>query len=333
MRHKGMGGGWSRAPTLGVALLLLTAGLEHVDAQTAAPLGGSFDQRFINQGRVAPVFTRPDVRSRLPPLPLPEESTPPSTQATVGEGSEEPEAAEPKGPATALKKLLVPPAEASPAPAPPLNSPPPAPESTPRVAIPAQSHPPVVTGSVQSRSPAPPPVLHGRATWYQHPGRTASGERFDPNRFTAAHRTLPFGTRLRVVNLRTRRSVVVRINDRVPPRRKVVIDLSRASARAIGITGDGSVALYRVHAASGAAAQRSGRHLLGRLEAHQPIRPKWMLARAAVTHARVMRRNHVDVVETTGSIPARPRLRPPSRFARAPAARFVLPEALRPTGL
>jgi len=96
--------------------------------------------------------------------------------------------------------------------------------------------------------------MHGRATWYQHPGRTANGERFDPNRFTAAHRTLPFGTRLRVVNLRTRRSVVVRINDRVPPRRKIVIDLSRASARAIGITGDGSVALYRMHAASGASA-------------------------------------------------------------------------------
>ena len=71
MRHKGMGGGWSRAPTLGLALLLFTAGLGRVDAQTAAPLGGSFDQRFINQGRVAPVFTRPDVRSRLPPLPPP----------------------------------------------------------------------------------------------------------------------------------------------------------------------------------------------------------------------------------------------------------------------
>jgi rare lipoprotein A len=158
--------------------------------------------------------------------------------------------------------------------------------------------------------------MRGRATWYEHPGQTASGERFDPNRFTAAHRTLPFGTRLRVINLHNWRSVNVRINDRIPPKPKVVIDLSRASARAIGITarqGVGLVALYRMHAASVASA-------------HQPIRPKRPLAPTTV-----MRREHV--VETTDSIPERPRLRPPSRLVPTPAARFVLPEALRPTGL
>jgi rare lipoprotein A (peptidoglycan hydrolase) len=87
----------------------------------------------------------------------------------------------------------------------------------------------------------------GRAAWYQHPGRTASGEIFDPNRLTAAHHTLPFGTRLRVVNEATGRSVVVRINDRIPRSTvKIAIDLSRASARAIGLDDVGRVSLYRL---------------------------------------------------------------------------------------
>lgn len=71
----------------------------------------------------------------------------------------------------------------------------------------------------------------GRAVWYEHPGRTANGETFDPEAMTAGHRTLPFGTRVRVVNLKTRRSVVVRINDRGPVQKKFEIDLSRGSAR------------------------------------------------------------------------------------------------------
>jgi rare lipoprotein A len=87
----------------------------------------------------------------------------------------------------------------------------------------------------------------GRAAWYQHPGRTASGETFNPNRLTAAHRTLPFGTRVRVVNKHNGRSVVVRINDRVAKKANVTIDLSRQSARALGIEGIGSVALYKVN--------------------------------------------------------------------------------------
>src|SRR4051812_27772923 len=65
---------------------------------------------------------------------------------------------------------------------------------------------------------------------------------FDPNRLTAAHRTLPFGTRLRVVNQVNGRSVVVRINDRGPSTRTSVLNLSRGSARALGITGTGLVA-------------------------------------------------------------------------------------------
>ena len=86
----------------------------------------------------------------------------------------------------------------------------------------------------------------GRATWYQHPGRTASGEKFNPNRFTAAHRTLPFGARVRVVREPTGRWVDVRINDRIPRGANAVIDLSRASARAIGISGVARVSLYRL---------------------------------------------------------------------------------------
>ena len=63
--------------------------------------------------------------------------------------------------------------------------------------------------------------------------RTASGQRLDAKAFTAAHRTLPFGTRVRVTNLENGRDVVVTINDRGPFRRDRVIDLSMAAARAL----------------------------------------------------------------------------------------------------
>jgi rare lipoprotein A len=87
-----------------------------------------------------------------------------------------------------------------------------------------------------------------RASFYKHPGRTASGETYKPSGLTAAHRTLPLGTRLRVVNQRNGRSVVVRINDRVPRTAKVPLDLSLGSAKAIGMTevGIAPVALYQV---------------------------------------------------------------------------------------
>ena len=86
----------------------------------------------------------------------------------------------------------------------------------------------------------------GVATWYGpgfHGRKTASGERFNAGALTAAHRTLPFGTRVEVVNEATGRSVVVRINDRGPFGHRAVIDLSRASAAAIGITGSARVRL------------------------------------------------------------------------------------------
>ncbi|ROT94232.1 septal ring lytic transglycosylase RlpA family protein [Altererythrobacter sp. FM1] len=69
---------------------------------------------------------------------------------------------------------------------------------------------------------------------------TASGERFDMNALTAAHKTLPFGSKVRVTNPRNGKSVVVRINDRGPYSHGRLIDLSRAAASEIGIVGPGS---------------------------------------------------------------------------------------------
>lgn len=82
------------------------------------------------------------------------------------------------------------------------------------------------------------PGFHGR--------RTASGERFNQNAMTAAHRTLPFGSRVRVVNLGNGKAVVVRVTDRGPFIRGRVIDLSAGAARAIGVKGLGRVCISRV---------------------------------------------------------------------------------------
>ncbi len=77
--------------------------------------------------------------------------------------------------------------------------------------------------------------------------RTASGQLFHPAALTAAHRSLPFGTRVRVTNKRNGRSVVVRINDRGPFVRGRIIDLSPAAARAIGMRGLAHVRLTVLH--------------------------------------------------------------------------------------
>ena len=95
--------------------------------------------------------------------------------------------------------------------------------------------------------PAPPPalpVITGRASWYgeaHHGLLTASGERYDMYALTAAHRTLPFGTRLRVMNLDNERVVEVRVNDRGPVIPGRVIDLSYAAARKLGAVGAGVI--------------------------------------------------------------------------------------------
>ena len=85
----------------------------------------------------------------------------------------------------------------------------------------------------------------GGASWYSLTSKTASGERCDPGAMTAAHRSLPFGTKVKVENLKTGRSVIVRINDRGPFVGGRVIDLTRGAAKRLGIIGTG-VAKVRV---------------------------------------------------------------------------------------
>jgi rare lipoprotein A len=83
-------------------------------------------------------------------------------------------------------------------------------------------------------------VFSGKASYYSYrAGKTASGSSFDRNLPTAAHRSLPFGTRVRVTDLATSNSVVVRITDRGPRVRGRVFDLSLGAARSLGITDRG----------------------------------------------------------------------------------------------
>jgi rare lipoprotein A len=76
-----------------------------------------------------------------------------------------------------------------------------------------------------------PGVQRGLASWYGESQMTASGERFDKHAMTAAHRSLPLGTHVRVTNQRNGRAVTVRINDRGPYAGGRIIDLSEAAAR------------------------------------------------------------------------------------------------------
>jgi rare lipoprotein A len=83
-------------------------------------------------------------------------------------------------------------------------------------------------------------VFSGKASYYSYSaGKTASGSLFDRNLPTAAHRSLPFGTRVRVTDLSTSKSIVVRITDRGPRIRGRVLDLSLSAARSLGITDRG----------------------------------------------------------------------------------------------
>jgi rare lipoprotein A len=96
--------------------------------------------------------------------------------------------------------------------------------------------PPAIEGAAETRSPAVRgKATYGVASYYWQGTRTANGERFDPRELTAAHRTLPFGTRLRVTSLETGRSVTVRINDRGPFVGGRTVDISRAAAQSIGM--------------------------------------------------------------------------------------------------
>ena len=105
----------------------------------------------------------------------------------------------------------------------------------------------ITTPAVQPLPPLPAPpsvvsVSTGEASWYG-PGfygnRTANGELFRPGTLTAAHRTLPFGTKVRVTNLWNGRSTVVRINDRGPFHGRRVIDLAHGAANQLGVVASG----------------------------------------------------------------------------------------------
>lgn len=91
----------------------------------------------------------------------------------------------------------------------------------------------------------------GKASWYGpgfHGRKTANGEKFNMGAMTAAHKSMPFGTKLRVTNKRNGKTVVVRINDRGPFTRGRMLDLSKAAASQIGMikTGSGAVCVQKV---------------------------------------------------------------------------------------
>lgn len=79
----------------------------------------------------------------------------------------------------------------------------------------------------------------GGASWYALHSRTASGEMMNPGAMTAAHKTLPLGSKVKVTNARTGKSLVVRINDRGPFVRGRIIDLSKGAAKKLGFIGAG----------------------------------------------------------------------------------------------
>ena len=87
-------------------------------------------------------------------------------------------------------------------------------------------------------------IQFGVASWYSndfHGGKTSSGEKYDKDAFTAAHRMLPFGTIIKVTNIKNGRSAYVRVNDRGPHKASRKIDMSYASAKKIGMINDGVV--------------------------------------------------------------------------------------------
>ena len=114
------------------------------------------------------------------------------------------------------------------------------PAATESAPLPVDAVVPAVPAPARPARPvaAPLVVMEGGASWYADAlagRRTASGERYDPSDLIAAHRALPFGTRLRVTNLANQRSVEVRVIDRGPFVAGRVLDLSRSAAQQIGM--------------------------------------------------------------------------------------------------
>ncbi len=251
------------------ASAVLMAGIGGSQAQTDAASSNSFEGRFRGEP-TPPIFTRPETGAVLPSvIPPPEDvsagAAPATSPAQVMPHQEDASTAAAARPTSILRKLIAPSAEAAAEPPAPrqadIHLPLPEPAPAAEVAVPGEPAPPrqaeIELPLPEAARPAVLPqnerravagavkrIGSGAAAWYEHPGRTASGETYNPDGLTAAHRTLPLGTRVRVVNQRNGRAVTVRINDRGPAKRRFVIDLSRGAARVLGITGVGSVTLY-----------------------------------------------------------------------------------------
>jgi rare lipoprotein A len=104
--------------------------------------------------------------------------------------------------------------------------------ATRRYASRASNRTPIATNRAAAQTKK---ASYGLASFYAYDSKTASGEKYNPNELTAAHRTLPFGTRLRVTNVATGESVTVRVNDRGPFVPGRVVDLSHSAAKNLGI--------------------------------------------------------------------------------------------------
>jgi rare lipoprotein A len=136
-----------------------------------------------------------------------------------------------------------------------------------------------------SARPRPKPVDSGLASWYGgqfHGRKTASGERFDKNQLTAAHRSLPFGTVVEVRNLDNDRRVRVRVNDRGPFVRRRVIDLSFAAAKELGMIGPGTARVELLLVES--APEVGGRYTVQLGAFLEPERAEALYQRLTVSH-------------------------------------------------
>ena len=108
-----------------------------------------------------------------------------------------------------------------------------------RVAAASRKHTPFAARPATAKPAATTDRSVGIASFYKYDSKTASGEQFNPSELTAAHRTLPFGTRLRVTNVATGQSVTVRVNDRGPFIPGRVVDVSHSAAEVLGMVDRG----------------------------------------------------------------------------------------------
>jgi rare lipoprotein A len=166
----------------------------------------------------------------------------------------------------------------------------------------------------------------GHASWYALYSRTASGEMMNPGALTAAHRSLPFGTKVRVENLSNGRSVVVRINDRGPFVGGRVIDLSKAAAAHIGMVSSGTAkvkisATGSTATASTDAADKvaSGKELAAKAAASEPSdersEPSAKMVEAAVARP-ASKKSASRKASATKDVASRPRARSTSVASR-----------------